>query len=252
MMDLGPGIFRPTTRVLFCNSKLGRNTAQTTGIGVKAILFCFFAGSIMSASCRRTIQGPHDTVKAYVLAIKHDDIDRAYSLLSGSLKQQSSRGQFALNVKQAGKKNRQALELLLQNPDRIEITAKVDLGYGEILVLRKEREGWRIVSDPFSFYEQKTPREALRSFIRALERKRYEVIIRFAPRKWRRRMDIEDLKDLYEGENAKKTKILISKLKKSQDNHIEISGDKAVMLYGDNQQVSFVREEGVWKILEFD
>ncbi len=217
---------------------------------VKTILIS--TGLLFSPSCKQSIQGPHDTVKGYVLALKHGDTDRAYSLLSKTLKQRCSRDEFAANVKQAGKKNLKALEGLLKNPDRIEIKARVDLGYGESLVLRKEKDGWRIVSDPFAFYGQRTPREALRSFIRALERKRYEVLIRFAPRKWRQRMDIEDLKALYEGDNAQKTRTLISNLKKSRDNRIEISGDKAVMLYGDNQQVSFIREEGVWKILDLE
>lgn len=204
------------------------------------------------ASCEKPAQSPHDTLKAYVLAIKHKDLNRAYSLLSRQLKERCSRKQFIRNVQQSGGDTKKKLNKILDDPKKINFTATVDLGSGERLVLIKEEGTWRVSNDPFAFYGQKTPREALLSFIRALDRKRYRVLLQFAPRKWRKRMDEQDIRALYEGENAEKTKTLISKLKANKDNRIEKSGDKAVMLYGDNQQVSFVKEEGVWKISGFE
>lgn len=214
----------------------------------------FLAAALLfgSAACEKPAHRPHDTLKAYVLAIKHKDSERAYELLSKGLKERCSRKQFKRNVQQAGKSSKKKLHKLLDGPKKISFTATVDLGSGEKLVLTKEGESWRVSSDPFVFYGQSTPREALRSFIRALERKRYRVLLRFAPRKWRQRMGVEDIKNLYSGENAEKTKTLISNLKANRENRIEKSGDKAVMLYGDNQQVRFLKEEGVWKISGFE
>ncbi len=229
-----------------------RGLARLEKLRLSGILCVFVFLSVGFVSCKQPVQGPQDTVKAYVLAIKQNDTDRAYSLLSEGLRERCTRRQFKRNLKQARKKNKKELETLLNKPKNIQHTASVDLGSGDKLLLEKEGGVWRVVSEPFSFYGQKTPREALRSFVRALERKRYEVLLKFAPRQWRKQMEVKDIKRLYEGERAKKTRVLVANLKKSLDNRIEISGDKAVMLYGDNQQVRFAKEEGVWKIVGFE
>jgi hypothetical protein len=64
-------------------------------------------------------------------------------------------------------------------------------------------------------------------------------------------MTVEDVRKFYAGENKERTRKLIERLKENIDNRIEVEGDRAVMLYGDNERVRFVREEGVWKIRDF-
>ena len=201
--------------------------------------------------CNNGVQKPHDTLKAYVSAVKNHREERAYQLLSKRLRQRSSKRQFATNLEQAGPKTIEKLEHLRKKPTKLSYKATLQLDSGDEITVVKRQGEWRIATDPFGFYSQRTPREALRSFIRALERKRYEVLLRFAPRKWRRVMSVEDIRKFYSGENKKRTKRLIEKLRENIDNRIEIDGDRAVMLYGDNERVRFVREEGVWKIKDF-
>ena len=46
----------------------------------------------------------------------------------------------------------------------------VDYGQGERLGLVYENGAWRLGEDPLDLYGQRTPREALRSFVRAAVR----------------------------------------------------------------------------------
>jgi hypothetical protein len=208
-------------------------------------------GGLLWGACNHSKTTPHDALRAYVTALKQKDHGRAYSLLSQKLRRRCDQRQFVRNVKQAGAKAIKKLEKIARKPKKMKFSAAVDLDAGERILLVKNKGQWRIASDPFMFYDQSTPREALRSFVRALARKRYRILMRFAPRKWRQAMSIKDLRKLYAGENEEKTRQLIAKLRESLDNRIEINGNEAVMLYSENRRVVFIKEEGVWKISEF-
>jgi len=54
-------------------------------------------------------------------------------------------------------------------------------GDGRELRLEREGESWRIVSDVVEFYDQSTPRAALQAFVHAMQRRRYDVVLRLMP-----------------------------------------------------------------------
>jgi hypothetical protein len=61
------------------------------------------------------------------------------------------------------------------------ITATLTVPNGDELVLVYEGGRWRIDAAAVDLYGQSTPRQALSGFLRAFERKRYDVIIRYVP-----------------------------------------------------------------------
>ena len=61
------------------------------------------------------------------------------------------------------------------------ISATVVAANGEELVLVFEGGRWRIDATAVDLYGQATPRQALMGFLRAFERKRYDVILRYVP-----------------------------------------------------------------------
>lgn len=223
-------------------------STRSPSLWCKALL----ASLVVGIGCNHPISRPEDALKAYVAALKQGDHKRAYSLLSKELRQRCTLYQFVSNVRQQGAKSLRQIEPLLTNPRNITYRAHLKLSEHDRFVLVKENGVWRIASDPLNFYSQKTPREALVSFVRALERRRYQVLLRFVPNKWRHTMTTADVKKLYSGSNEEKTRTLLRNLKANLDNRIEVKSGKAVMLYGENHQVQMIKEDGVWKILEFE
>ena len=142
--------------------------------------------------------------------------------------------------------------MLKGGPVKTRIQAMVRYDNGESLKLEVEKGRWKIASDPTDFYSQKTPEDALRSFVRAIERKRYDIVLRFVPAKWADAMTVGKLKKQWEGGKQKEVKAMIKLLKENLKAPIHRSGDRATMPYGEKSEVRFVLEEGVWKIEDPD
>jgi hypothetical protein len=61
------------------------------------------------------------------------------------------------------------------------VTATVTVPNGDELLLVYEGGRWRVDAAAVDLYGQATPRQALLGFLRAFERKRYDVILRYVP-----------------------------------------------------------------------
>ena len=231
----------------------GRTDGKTSRNPVVLITACLTLATLVGSSgCPERTTKPHDTLRAYVLALRQGDHQRAYGLLSAELRRRCTVDQFVANVRQLGSKSLRKLEPLLRNPKKMSYRAELELTEHDKFVLIKENGMWRIATDPLNFYGQNTPRQALLSFVRALERKRYRILLRFVPNKYRHTMTVSDIKRMYTGDNLPKTKILLRNLKANLTNKIEVKNGQAIMLYGENHQLRMIKEGGVWKIQDFE
>jgi hypothetical protein len=88
----------------------------------------------------------------------------------------------------------------------------------------------------------------LRAFVRAVENKRYDVLLRLAPGRFRSAITVDKLRAYWEGEQSTQNRALLKELRQSLGGRIAEEGDEAFMTYGTSRQVRFVREEGLWKI----
>ena len=61
------------------------------------------------------------------------------------------------------------------------VTATVTVSTGEELLLIYEGGRWRIDASAVDLYGQATPRQAMLGFLRAVDRKRYDVVLRYVP-----------------------------------------------------------------------
>ncbi len=111
-----------------------------------------------------------------------------------------------------------------------------------------ENGGWRLDGQPFAPFNQATPRACLRTFLRAAESRRYDVLLRLVPRRFRSAVTLDGLRLAWEGEQAAQNRALLRELRLHAGDRIAEDGDEAVMAYGVNRQVRFVREEGAWRI----
>lgn len=202
-----------------------------------------------SRSVKRT---PQQVLKEYVAALKAGDHDRAYGMTSVSFRKRHSRKEFSRLLKQNKSGLKESLRLLSGGAIKTQVQAVVNYGAGETLKLEVEKGRWMIASDPSDLYSQSTPQDALRSFVRAIERKRYDIVLRFVPAKWADSMTVEKLKKQWEGGQRGEVTALLKLLRENLKAPIHHSGDRASMPYGEKSEVRFVLEEGVWKIEDPD
>jgi hypothetical protein len=131
-----------------------------------------------------------------------------------------------------------------QLPARADLT----LSTGEPVVLVAEGGGWRVDGPAFDPWGQGTPRAALRTFIRALDERRYDVLLRLAPNRYRGDLSVDKLRQYWEEQRKDDRPALLGRLRAAAAAPIVESGDEAHLPYGPEQEVRFLREDGRWKI----
>ena len=195
---------------------------------------------------------PAEILKVYADALGAGRFDVAYGMLSSAERKRVTREAFVQHMKSRPADVKRVVELMRRGPLRIEVRAETVYGEGDRLVLRVEDGLWRISEDPTAFYLQRTPREALRSFVRAMTNRRYGIVLRFVPRKWRSAMTEQKVRELWEGKQRAEVEQMLQELRQHLDDKIITSGNRATMPYGAGKAVQFVLEDGTWKIEDPD
>ena len=220
-------------------------TVRTRAVLILAILLPACGGSGGGA--------PGKAVSDYAAALGGGGYSRAYDLMSDAYKRQHSRAEFIKLMQDNPDEARETARRLGHGASDLRLRADLEYGLGDHFELVSEGGVWRIATDPLDFYSQKTPRDALRTFVRALMRKRYDVVLRLVPLKWASVMTAEKIKTDFEGEHKVERKQLLERLAAHVNDRIDSSDpDHATMRYGDKYEVDFAREQGVWKIVDPD
>jgi hypothetical protein len=210
--------------------------------------------ALLAAACGASpARQPLAAVDAYAAALRGGDYDRAYELMSSRYRREHSREDFVRMMRDSPQEVKQTASRLTSSDRRVDVAARFvydDLRDELPLVL--EDGGWKLASDPLEFYPQDTPNHALRSFVRAVELKRYDVVLRFVPNRWRQEMTEAKVRDQFEGERREEVVQMMRMLSANLENPIEQDGDKARMPYGERFEVKFVREDGLWKVSDPD
>jgi len=188
--------------------------------------------------------GPKETLHAFADALHAGRVDDAYALMSADYRKSHDRDVFTHSL---GPSEKRAVAKLRDG--RIELHAEVELDDGERLYLVQEPDGWRFARDPPDLYPQRgAPEEALRSFVRAVERKRWDVVLRFVPQRYRGTITVDALKERWEGEGAAALKAQLDAVKAHLDQPFEIQGNEARLPVGERKQVKLVREGAPWVV----
>jgi hypothetical protein len=208
---------------------------------------------------------PSDTLRAYASAIEEGRTDEAYALLSRDARRQVPIEAFRRSIA-AGRDEALELARAIERPAvPAAITASLALPNGDRLDLVLEDGQWRVTAAAVDWYSQATPRRAAETFLRALEKKRWDVLIRLVPDVEREGVPVgsederaapaltpEKLKEAWEGPQAQEMALVAKALRAALPTAvIEEQGDVASLAYGPGATVSFVRENGLWKIRDF-
>lgn len=219
----------------------------------RAFVFAGIALGIALAlgACGRG-QGPSQTLDRYGRALKNRDFGTAYELMSSSFRGKVSREDYERMMKDNPREVDETASRLRGKRGSLEVSAEFEYGFGDRMRLVQEDGRWRLASNPLGFYDQSTPRDALRGFLRAYRLERWDIMMRFVPNAYREKMDEAKMKAQFTGPSREQLENLINTLEANIDEPITERGNDARMSYGDRFSVQFVREDGLWKLKDLD
>jgi hypothetical protein len=226
---------------------------RRTEAGVFCALLALSALAHAGCKSAHLTQGPSDTLRAYARALDEGRADDAYKLLSDEARRSVSQEAFRRMVRESPADIKEIAHALARPASDPIVTATVTAPKGDTVLLVYEGGRWRLDGSAIDFYAQSTPRQAIEGFLRAFERKRYDVLLRFVPDAHLEGLDAEKLKAAWEGAQQEEMQRIVAALRAALPTaQIEETGDRATLGYGSAGTVQLVREHGVWKIEDFD
>lgn len=195
---------------------------------------------------------PGAALDRYASALRNRNYDAAYQLMSSRFRSNVSRDEFVAMLRDNPREVAETADRLGDRKRRLQVTAELRYGLGDTLHLVEEDGQWRIAANPLAFYDQSTPRAALRSFLRAYRLARWDVMLRFVPRDYAELMNAAEIEQQFTGERKDELEQLMNQLEANVDEPIEEQGSEATLHYGASGEVKFVREEGRWRLRDLD
>jgi hypothetical protein len=210
------------------------------------------ASAALAACAARAGTDPESTLHAYARALDEGRADLAYAYLSDEARRGISLEAFRRIVKEDPDGVRELARSLERPAAPAVVSATVTSPSGEELQLVLENGKWRIDASAIDLYAQDVPRRAIEGFIRAVERKRYDVVMQYVPDAHKEGLDAAKLREAWEGPEKAQIGQVISALKRALPSAtIEETGERAAMVYGVGT-IQLLREHGLWKIENFD
>jgi hypothetical protein len=213
---------------------------------MRHVMLCWVVASCVPST------GPAKALDDYGSSLKRHDYATAYGLMSSSFRSKVSREQYERTMKDNPREVSDTADRLRGVRGGLEISAEVDYGIGDQLRLVQEGGQWRIATNPLAFYDQSTPRAALRSFVRAYRLERWDIMLRFVPGEYRDKMDVGKMKQQFTDEQTVELMRTLENAVDQPEQPIDERGNSARMHYGEKYEVVFMREGGVWKLKDLD
>jgi hypothetical protein len=197
----------------------------------------------LAGGCAHRDRGPADVVAAFERAVADGRMADAYALMSDDYKKSHDADAFSRSFAPADR-----AAAARWKASAVELRAEVKLADGETLPLVEEGGAWRFARDPLDLYPQRAPDEALRSFLRAVDHQRWDVLVRFVPSRFRAQVTADAIKARWQGERKAELAQQLANIRAHLDEPLEQSGDDARLVVGEHKEVKLVREDGAWKI----
>jgi hypothetical protein len=218
-------------------------------IALLAVLAALASSGV--GACSRG-SGPNHTLDRYGTALKGHDFSAAYDLMSSTYRGKVSRDEYVRMMRDNAREANETADRLRGKKGHVEVSAEFQYGLGDTMRLVQEDGQWRIANNPLGFYDQSTPKAALRSFIRAYRLERWEIMLRFVPNSYREKMNAQKMQAQFTGPSREQMENLINTLEANVDEPITERGNDARMTYGDRYTVQFLKEDGAWKLKDLD
>jgi hypothetical protein len=184
--------------------------------------------------------GPQDTLQRYLAAIDKNNPVEAYALMDESLRRQMTQTEFVTkwNAHQQELKE-QAVAIRAAWSKPLKARAQITYASGTRAHLSLEDRRWQIDEGIAVTLQAATPIDALRAFIRAVEQRSYEGVMKLLAKPVRENIE-RDINDR------------LSKLKQALNQEIEVTGSRARIQYDPRFKIELTNEDGQWKVQDFD
>jgi len=205
-------------------------------------------GAVLAAACAHAPAAPGAALAAFGDALARGDLRAAYAMTSADLQRRVPFEAFAAGFQgpaadPAGLGRRIAAEA-----ERVAPRVEVELAAGERVPLVFQDGQWRVDGPVYEAWGQETPRAALRTFVRALDARRYDVLLRLVPDRVRGGLTPERLRTFWEESDADVHRRLLAKVRTAVSAPLVEAGDEAHAPLAEGGEVRLVREPGGWKI----
>lgn len=206
---------------------------------------------LSALACAHKPEGPAATLQDLGAALARGDLRAAYALTSADFQKRTPYEAFAAGLGTNGADTRALGKRIGEQAARVPPRVDIQLAQGEPLSLVLEDGRWRVDGPLPEPWGQRTPRAALRTFVRALGERRYDIVLRLVPRRHRVDLTTDKLRQYWES-HQEETRALLARLQAALNAPIVETGDEAHMPYGPEQEVVFLREDGIWRIEDPD
>lgn len=193
----------------------------------------------LSACTRSVLPDPRPAAQAYARAAKLGDANAIYGMLTKEAQRTYGRAGTRRLVADQRAELRRAGEALASPNTTVQASARVRYADGEVAVLEVENGRFRIGSAAALPAGARTPVEALAEFRQVLARRSYAGLMRVLTRNRRSLVDT-DLRSLVTG------------LDQPETLDVKIKGNTAEVRIPGGHSIKLKREEGVWRIDDFD
>lgn len=140
----------------------------------------------------------------------------------------------------------------LKKPVAVEPTAVVFLAPDFPVDVVQTAQGWRFAEDPTAVYASDTPRHALRALVWATRARRWDVVLRLAPKRYRMGLSEDDLQIAWgEGEYADVLTSARDAVASHLSDAIVADAHEATLTIGPAHVVHLEREGDQWVIVDF-
>lgn len=210
-------------------------------VTIASSVLCLLSAGV---GCRQVADPyhPKTALTLYVRHIQANDSKAAYGMLSKKIRSRLSYEAFARKWKKSYAELRiQAADILRQlgKHKQYKVQATMKLGQRRSVAFAHEDKRWRIVAGVVSGVDAPTPRAAVRALVKALESKNLSAFLKLLSAERRKRFDQE-------------MTLRLEKLKANLDRDFEITGNRARLQYDPRYWIMLVKENGAWRVVEFN
>ena len=220
---------------------------------------------LLTAGCHTApMPTPEQTAQKFVEYVASGRVDDAYALLGDSYRARCNRDCF-LRLAKAQQADAQRLrDAQPATPTRATHTTEVQLRDGSVLRLQEDPASapsqpfsgksepgavaMRFAQNPLDFYPQATPEQTVRSFVQAVQARRYDVLLQFVPSSLRESLTEAALRERFEGPTRALMESQLTALRAHWTEPFVIDGNVAKLPVGDGQEARLVLEDGQWRV----
>jgi hypothetical protein len=221
-------------------------------------LLALAAGCLAAAAagCGGKTAGLGKQVHEMEARIKAADCAGLYGLLSKEKKGAMTQEQFVELCKQEAAELKRLAQTIVSTKKAkqkasVAYKAVVTLKDGSTLQMVYENGAWKIDSALIDFYPNTTPGEALASFIKAFEAKRWDVLARLMPSQYTSKDDAKILEEQWSSPAAHdEMEQLLTVLKDHLQDEVTIDGNRATLAFAPSHLAELLKERGAWMIVK--